>query len=74
MIDEKIDFSDISELDFDKLGKPVIGKFYRPVKKPISIRMDADVLEWFKTHNHYQQLINKVCRMYMMQHQKKLKK
>lgn len=31
--DKDIDFSDIPELDFEKLGKPVIGKFYNPIKK-----------------------------------------
>jgi uncharacterized protein (DUF4415 family) len=69
--DDEIDFSDIAELNFDKLGKPIIGKFYRPIKKPISIRMDSDVLEWFKAHSHYQRLINKACRLYMYQHLKK---
>lgn len=71
MSDEDLDFSDIPELDFDKLGKPVVGKFYRPLKKPVSIRMDADVLEWFKSHQHYQKLINKICRLYMHKHQAK---
>lgn len=70
MKDKDLDFSDIPEIDFDSLGKPVIGKFYRPLKKPISIRIDADVLDWFKQHNHYQRLINKACRTYMRQHQK----
>lgn len=31
--DEDIDFSDIPELDFNKLGKPIIGKFYRPLNR-----------------------------------------
>jgi hypothetical protein len=30
---KKIDYSDIPELDFNKLGKPEIGKFYRPNDK-----------------------------------------
>lgn len=68
--DNEIDFSDIPEIDFDALGKPIIGKFYRPLKKPISIRMDADILAWFKKHPHYQRLINKACRIYMKQHKK----
>lgn len=63
--DKDIDLADIPELNFEKLGKPIIGKFYHPLKKPISIRMDADVLEWFKSHSHYQTLINKACRLYM---------
>lgn len=68
--DRGLDFSDIPELDFDALGNPVIGKFYRPIKKPISIRIDADVLDWFKQHAQYQKLINAACRTYMRQHRK----
>lgn len=70
MKDEDLNFSEIPEIDFDSLGKPVIGKFYRPIKTPISIRIDADVLDWFKQHAHYQRLINIACRTYMRQHQK----
>ena len=40
--------------------------YYRPKKIQISIRMDADILAWFKNQpGKYQQLINKACRMYM---------
>lgn len=39
---------------------------YRPKKKAISIRLDADVLSWFQAQpGKYQQLINKACRDYM---------
>lgn len=65
--DEKIDLSDIPELDFDKLRDPILGKFYRPTKHLISIRMDSDVLHWFKQHPQYQKLINQACRSYMNQ-------
>jgi uncharacterized protein (DUF4415 family) len=62
----KIDYSDIPELDFDSLGKPVVGKFYRPLKKAVSIRLDSDLLDWFKSQpEKYQRLINKACRLYM---------
>lgn len=71
MSDEDIDFSDTPELDFDKLGKPVVGKFYRPLKEAISIRMDADVLDWFRAHKHYQKIINHICRIYMQKHQER---
>lgn len=71
MPDSQIDYSDIPELDFMQLGNPVMGKFYRPVKKAISIRMDADVLAWFKSQSEkYQQLINAICRQYYLQHRK----
>lgn len=39
---KQIDFTDIPEmLDW---SNAVVGKFYRPIKKPINIRVDADVL------------------------------
>lgn len=48
----------------------VVGKFYRPVKKQITLRLDADTLSWFKQQpEKYQALINRVCREYMNKHQ-----
>src|SRR5690349_10227232 len=44
--DEDIDFSDIPEV-IDWSGAE-IGKFYRPPKKPITIRLDMDIIEWLK--------------------------
>jgi uncharacterized protein (DUF4415 family) len=45
------------------------GRFYKPVKKPISIRLDADVLAWFQARGgRYQRLINEALREYMEQH------
>src|SRR5271168_3627125 len=44
--DEEIDFSDAPRvLDWSKAE---IGKFYRPKKKPVTMRLDADVIEWLK--------------------------
>jgi uncharacterized protein (DUF4415 family) len=62
--DKDIDLSDIPEI-LDWTGA-VRGKFYRPVKKQVSLRIDADVLEWFK-HNHpkYQSAINTALRQYV---------
>lgn len=40
--------------------------YFRPKKKQISIRIDADVLAWFQAQpGKYQQLINKACRHFM---------
>lgn len=46
------------------------GKLKMPKTKPrISIRLDADVLEWFKSHGKgYQTRINAVLRTYMDAH------
>ena len=47
----------------------VRGRFYRPVKKTISLRLDADVLAWFKDRSEkYQPKINEMLREYMRRH------
>jgi uncharacterized protein (DUF4415 family) len=62
--DKDIDFSDIPEI-LDWTGA-VRGKFYRPLKKQVSLRIDADVLEWFKHHHpKYQSAINTALRQYI---------
>jgi uncharacterized protein (DUF4415 family) len=47
--DSEIDFSDIPELTAEKWKKGIRGRFYRPVKRQITARVDADVLEWLKS-------------------------
>jgi uncharacterized protein (DUF4415 family) len=43
-----------------------------PAKKPISIRLDADILDFFKSHGSgYQSRINQVLRHYMESVEKK---
>jgi len=65
--DEEIDLSDIPELDeeFFKSAKLVERK---PRTEAISIRIDPDLLQWFKEHaknEGYQTLINDVLRTYV---------
>jgi len=44
-------------------------------KHPISLRVDADVLEWFKTQGpRYQSRINAVLRSYMSQRRRTTKR
>lgn len=63
--DEDIDTSDIPEVK-DWSGA-VVGKFYRPVKEALSIRLDADLLAWFKGQGAgYQTRINEVLRKAMV--------
>jgi uncharacterized protein (DUF4415 family) len=33
----------------EKWEGAVIGKFYRPIKTPVSVRIDNDVLAWLKS-------------------------
>ena len=44
--DEDIDFSDApAVVDWSEAE---IGKFYRPTKKPVTMRLDSDVIAWLK--------------------------
>lgn len=65
--DEEIDVSDIPErTDWETAA---VGKFYRPIKRPITMRLDADVVAWFRQrHPKYQTAINQVLREYMRGH------
>jgi uncharacterized protein (DUF4415 family) len=45
-----------------------ISDFYRPLKKPVTLRLDADVIAWFKKDGrHYQTRINRALRKIMEQ-------
>ena len=61
--DEQIDTSDIPELDdafFERAELRV------PAKQPVTLRIDEDVLAWFKAQGKgYQTRINKLLRQYM---------
>jgi uncharacterized protein (DUF4415 family) len=61
MKDEDIDFTDIPEKT--DWSKAVVGKFYRPIKKSLTIRIDADVLAWIRGRGKgYQTRINRYLR------------
>jgi uncharacterized protein (DUF4415 family) len=62
--DEKIDLTDLPEV-LDWSGA-VVGKYYRPIKKSLTIRLDADVLAWLKAQGRgYQTRINQMLRAAM---------
>ena len=69
MPDEQIDYSDAPEIkDFSGFKR---GVFYRPEKSPVTIRLDSDVVAWFKAvEPKYQTAVNRVLRDYMMSHRK----
>ena len=66
MPDEDIDFSDIPPLGEGFWKNAVRGKFYRPNKKQVTLRLDADLIEWFKAQQGgargYQTAINAALR------------
>jgi uncharacterized protein (DUF4415 family) len=71
----KVDLTDKDAPEITGWDKAIVGKFYRPIKKQITIRIDADVLVWFKhATKKYQTLINMACREYMLHHEKSRKR
>jgi uncharacterized protein (DUF4415 family) len=65
--DSEIDTSDIPELTAEQWKKGIRGRFYRPIKRQITARVDADVLEWLKSHGKgYQSRINAILRREML--------
>lgn len=68
--DDKIDTKDIPEVrDWSGAQR---GLFFRPVKKQLTLRIDADLIAWFKSHtpngDGYQTSINRALREYVDQH------
>ena len=74
MRDEDIDLSDMPALTEEQLARFVPAKLlnrgiYRPVKVPVKINYDADVLEWFRSFGKgYQTRMNAALREYMLVH------
>ncbi len=49
-----------------------LAGLYKPIKKPVTLRLDADVLAWFKRQGQgYQTRINRALRKLMMEERKK---
>ena len=64
MKDTDIDYSDILALDKTFLKKATTA--WPPEKKQLTIRLDADVLDWLKGHGKgYQTRINRILRVVM---------
>jgi uncharacterized protein (DUF4415 family) len=69
MKDSEIDLTDIPEIR--DWSKAMIGRFYRPIKKSLTIRLDADLLAWLKTDGKgYQTRINGILRDAMEQRER----
>jgi len=63
MPEEDIDLSDIPEVSLD--APRVVGRFYRPIKTAITVRLDADVLAWFRAQGSgWQTRMNEVLKAY----------
>ncbi len=65
--DDQIDTSDIPELTKEQLRRAVRGQMYRPIKKPVTMRLDMDVIEWLKREGPgYQTKANSLLRREML--------
>jgi uncharacterized protein (DUF4415 family) len=54
-------------LSAERWKKGIRGHFYRPVKRQITARVDADVLAWLKSQGKgYQSRINAILRREML--------
>jgi uncharacterized protein (DUF4415 family) len=72
MPDSAVDTSDAPEvLDWTGAKR---GSFYRPVKQQLTLRLDADVVAWFKSAaksgSGYQTRINQALRDYVWRQQR----
>ena len=65
--DSEIDTSDIPEMTDEQWKSAKRGAFYRPVKRQITARLDADVLDWLKAQGKgYQSRMNAILRREML--------
>ena len=67
MPEREIDTSDIPPLPPDAWKNAVRGRFYRPVKQAVSLRLDTDVIAWLKKDGQgYQTRANQMLRDRML--------
>ena len=74
MKDEDIDFSDIPELTPEMFARAVLRRNFEPIprKKQLTLRVDSDVIDWYKKQGRgYQTKINSLLRAYMKEHKRK---
>lgn len=67
MPDEAIDYSDIPPLPDDIVINADRVGYYKPVKKQVTIKLDADILQWLKSSGKgYQTRLNAILRQSML--------
>jgi uncharacterized protein (DUF4415 family) len=73
LADEDIDTSDFPDPTPDEFARAVLRKGLKPVlsKQQVTMRLDADVLAWFRAQGEgYQTRINQLLRAYVDAHRK----
>jgi uncharacterized protein (DUF4415 family) len=71
---DQIDIVDIPEAPAENWIHARRGELYRPLKQPVTLRLDADVVTWFKEHaasGGYQTEINRVLRRHVAETEKR---
>lgn len=67
--ESKMDLTDPEIPEVADWSGGIRGAFFRPIKKPVALRVDADVLDWFQRQGPgYQTRINAVLREFMARH------
>jgi uncharacterized protein (DUF4415 family) len=65
--ESEIDFSDLPATQRKDWQGAERGKFYLPIKQQLTVRVDADVLEWLKSQGSgYQSRLNDILRNAML--------
>ncbi len=68
--DDQIDYSDAPPLTDEQWANAVRGKFYRPLKESVTVRVDSDVVAWLKSQSPdgkgYQRRMNAILRHAML--------
>ena len=69
--DEEIDLSDVPEVSPEMFARAIVRRGLKPVsrKAQLTLRVDSDVLDWFRKQGQgYQTKINALLRAYMDAH------
>lgn len=73
MKDEDIDLSETPEVTPEMFARGVLRRNFQPIprKKQLTLRIDSDVVEWYKKQGRgYQTKIKALLRAYMKEHQR----
>jgi uncharacterized protein (DUF4415 family) len=72
--DDQINTTDIPEITEEQMRKGVVGHLYRPIKRPVTMRLDADVAAWLKQGGPgYQTKANRLLRREMLKSRRALR-
>lgn len=73
MKEKEIDLSDSPEIAVEMFARAIVRKGLKPIarKEQLTLRIDSDVLEWFRRQGQgYQTKINALLRAYMEAHKR----